>query len=278
MRKEPNKKAIGLFLIVGFALFFGLIGRSIWRKMAVDNEGVFVMYFEESLQGLSEGAPVVFHGVEVGKVTRIKLVADMQDLKFQVPVYARLKPMGIVKEDSFWEKLWGRDDLLETLIERGLRARLTTQSLLTGQLMIELVMLPNTVVETTKEQSGEARPQIPTVLSRAEELSNGLDPLQIKSIIDQFNSITEALSKQLPVLLPALSQSAESLNNALLSADDVLLNANGVLSKMSESSEETISNLNKTLQDLSDAAKSLQNLTDYLEQYPEALIKGKKGE
>ena len=43
MRKEPNKKAIGLFLIVGFALFFGLIGRSIWRKMAVDNEGVFVM-------------------------------------------------------------------------------------------------------------------------------------------------------------------------------------------------------------------------------------------
>ena len=277
MKKEPNKKAVDLFLIIGFALFFGLIGRSVWRKMVVDNKGVFVMYFDESLQGLSEGAPIVFQGVEVGKVTRIKLVADAQDLKFQVPVYARLKPVGIVR-DSFWEKLWGRDDLLESLIDRGLRARLTTQSFLTGQLMIELVMLPNSYIETKKEPEGESFPQIPTVLSKTEELSKGLDPMQISNTVTQINRITETLSDQLPVLLPSLSRSSESLNNVLLRADDVLSNANQVLFKMSENTEETISNLNKTLQDLSDAAKSLQNLTDYLEQYPEALIKGKKGE
>lgn len=264
MKKEPNKKAIGLFLVVGFALFFGLIGQSVLRKLSVDDEGVFVMYFDESLQGLSEGAPIVFHGVEVGKVMRIKLVADMKDLRFQVPVYARLKPMGIVEEDSFWKKIWSKDDVLETLIKRGLRARLTTQSLLTGQLMIELVMLPNSVIETKEEQGDKSFPQIPTVLSKSEEFSKGLDNLQIKNTLSQFNRVMDTLGEQLPILMPALSQSAENLND--------------VLSKVSENSNETISNLNKTLQDLSDAAKSLQNLTDYLEQHPEALIKGKKGE
>ena len=264
MKKEPNKKAIGLFLIIGFALFFWLIGQSVWHKLVVDNKGVFVMYFNESLQGLSEGAPIVFQGVEVGKVTRIKLVADMKDLKFQVPVYVRLKPMGSVRDNSFWSKIWGRDDLLETLIERGLRARLTTQSFLTGQLMIELVMLPDTPIETKKEEGGESFPQIPTVLSKTEEFSKGLDHLQIQNTINQFNHITETLNKQLPILMPALSQSAENLNEVLL--------------KISDNSDETISNLNKTLQDVSDAAKSLQNLADYLEQHPEALIKGKKGE
>ena len=71
MRKEPNKRAIGLFLIVGFALFLGLIGQSVLSKIYADRKDVVVMYFNESLQGLSEGSPIVFQGVEVGKVTRV---------------------------------------------------------------------------------------------------------------------------------------------------------------------------------------------------------------
>lgn len=264
MTKEPNKKAIGLFLIIGFALFLWLIGQSVFSKINADKKDVYVMYFHESLQGLSEGSSVVFRGVEVGKVTRIRLVADAQDIKFQIPVYVRLKPVTSMKESSVWEKLWKKNDLLDTLIKRGLRARLTTQSYLTGQLMIELVMLPDTPVNTTTEENIEHYPQIPTVLSKNEEFSKGLDDLRLQEVVTQINHVAEVLGNQLPVLLPALTKSAQNLD--------------ATLSNIANSSDDTIANLNRTLQDISDAAKSLQNLADYLERHPEALIKGKKGD
>jgi len=282
MKKEPNKKAIGLFIVVGFALFLGLIGQSVWQKINTDNEDIYVMYFHETLQGLSEGAPIVFQGVEIGKVTRIRLVADSDDLKFHLPVYAHLNPIVDVAEDSIWERLWQRDgDLLHPLIEQGLRARLVTQSYLTGQLMIELVMLPDSEIEMQNEQ-GQKYPQIPTVLSETEEFAKGLNKLQLGEIVTQLKDITGLLQKELPVLLPEITQSAKNLNIILgkmaNNSGEIVTNLNTTLAKVAGSSDETIANMNKTLQDLSDTAKSLQNLTDYLERHPEALIKGKKGE
>ena len=265
MKKEPNKKAIGLFLVIGFAIFLGLIVQSVWQKISADAEGVYVMYFHESVQGLSEGSPVVFQGVQVGKVIRIRLVANPKDLQFQTPVYIRMDPFEDTEEETMWEKIWQKDDdLLDALIKRGLRARLATQSLLTGQLGIELVMLPDTEIEEVQGQDEENFLQVPTVLSKSEELSKGLDKLQFREAVAQFNKVTEVLGKELPILLPALTKSAQNMDKTLV--------------KVAGSSDQTISNLNKTLQDVSDAAKSLQNLTDYLERHPEALIKGKKGE
>ncbi len=263
MKKEPNKKMIGLFLVIGFALFLGLIGKSVFDKIYADTSNIVVMYFNESLQGLAEGSLVMFQGVEVGKVTRILLVTDNDNLKFKVAVYARLKKIGIMSEGSISTKFWKKNNLLETLIKQGLRARASTQSYLTGQLMIELVLLPNTEVKLEHQQN-DHYPQIPTILSKKEELSRGLNALKIHEAIEGINNVTEVLSKELPVLLPALTKSAENLDKTL--------------AEVAQSSEETMTNLNETLRDVSDAAKSMENLTDYLERHPESLLKGKKGE
>ena len=83
-------------------------------------------------------------------------------------------------------------------------------------------------------------------------------------MINGINNVAEVLGRELPVLLPALTESSHNLDRTL--------------EKVSNSSGETISNLNETLSDVSDAAKSIQNLTDYLERHPESLIRGKKGE
>ena len=266
MKKEPNKKAIGLFLIIGFALFLGLIGKSVFNKLHADSDNMVVMYFSESLQGLSEGSSVIFQGVEVGKVTRIVLVTDKNSLKFNVAVYARLKETEIISEGSLWEKLWRREDFnfLDIMIKQGLRARLASQSYLTGQLRIDLVMLPETEVKMFESPKKENIPQIPTVLSAREELARGFNALQLHKTIERINHVSEVLGKELPVLLPEMRKSAENLNQTL--------------EKVAGSSDETIANLNEALRDVSDAAKSMQNLTDYLERHPESLIKGKKGE
>ena len=263
MKKEPNRRAAGLFLVIGFALFLGLIGQSVFHKIHADTKNVVVMYFHESLQGLAEGSSVLFQGVEIGKVTRIVLVTDKDNSKFDVAVYARLKPIGIMSEGSIWDKFWKKSNLLGSLIEKGLRAQVATQSYLTGQLMIQLVMLPDTEVKM-EYQKNDRFPQIPTVLSKREELARGLNALQIHETIERINHVTEVLGRELPILLPALTKSAENLDQTL--------------EKVAGSSDETIANMNEALHDVSDAAKSMQNLTDYLERHPESLIQGKKGE
>lgn len=268
MKKEPNKKMIGLFLVIGFVLFLGLIGQSVFHKIHTDTEDMVVMYFSESLQGLSEGSPIIFQGVEVGKVTRIVLVADKNSLKFNVAVYARLKEIDIISEGSLWEKLWRKKqedfNFLEIMIEQGMRARLASQSYLTGQLRIDLVMLPETEIRMFESPKKENFPQIPTVLSAREELARGFNALQLHKTVERINNVAEVLGKELPILLPALTQSSQNLDKTL--------------ERVAGSSEETLASFNETLHEVSDAAKSFQNLADYLEQHPESLIQGKKGE
>lgn len=267
MKREPNKKAVGLFLVVGFSLFLGLIGNTIFHKIHTDTKDLAVMYFSESLQGLAEGSPVIFQGVEVGKVTRIVLVTNKNDLNFHVAVYARFKETDIISEGSLWEKLWKKDkefDFLDIMIKEGLRARLASQSYLTGQLRIDLVMLPDTEITMFESPKKENIPQIPTVLSQKEELVRGLNRIKIQETLDRINAVAETLGKELPVLLPALTSSSQNLDKTL--------------GQISANTEETLANVNETLHDISNAAKSTQNLTDYLEQHPESLIRGKKGE
>lgn len=267
MKKEPNKKAIGLFLVIGFALFLGLIGKTIFNKIHTDTKDLAVMYFTESLQGLTEGSPVIFQGVEVGKVARIVLVTNKNDLNFHVAVYVRFKETDVISEGSLWEKLWKKDkdlDFLAVMIREGLRARLASQSYLTGQLRIDLVMLPDTEVTMFDSPKKENIPQIPTLLSQKEELVRGLNRIKIQETLEKINTVAETLGKELPVLLPALTNSSQNLDKTL--------------ARVADNSEETLSNLNETLREVSDTAKSFQNLADYLEQHPESLIKGKKGE
>lgn len=259
MKKSPNKRLIGIFLIAGI-IFFGLIiGQIIWDKYASSKKNIFIMYFEESLQGLSQGAPIVFQGVEIGKVVNIKLIANPSELKFRIPVYGNFKSKDFLSHNDGWN-LWNSPNLLEELVKRGLRARLTTQNYLTGQLMIELVMLPESKNKKSDNQEEDFQ-EIPTVLSRTGVITKRLDNINIKSMINRIDKVWSVLEKEIPEVLPALTSSAKNLSN--------------LLTKFSARSEETLSNANKMMQDVSDTSRSIQNLTDYLERHPESLLRGK---
>lgn len=95
----------------------------------------YVVYFEGSVRGLSRGAPVEFRGVQIGRVTDIKLVFDKETEFVRVPVYIELQPERV---RGFREGGIDRSQLLESSIARGLRAKLQTGSLLTGQLYVSL--------------------------------------------------------------------------------------------------------------------------------------------
>ncbi len=256
MRKEPNKRLIGLFIISGLSVLLIVIGLFLREKIFYGNNGkILVMYFEESINGLNVGAPVVFKGVQIGKVVDIDLIADTKTLDFSIPVYVRMvqSSQDTISSEEFNTKI----ELLNALVEKGLRARLTTQSYLTGLLMIELEMLPDTkVVRRNPENSPYL--EIPTALSPMGELSKGIQDIPIRQSVQKFNLFIDNLNTK---VMPQVEQ--------------IVTNINRSISGNKGASTETMVNLNRAINNIAEAAKSMRNFTDYLERHPEALLKGK---
>lgn len=280
MSNEPNKKRIGLFLIVGFLCFFGLIGKFVIVRIMPNNQNVFVMFFDESVKGLNIGSPVVLEGVEVGKVTQISLVTDPDTLAFSIPVYVRFKKDE--RTSDLFQSVFGRgktkEQIISELIDKGLRARLVSQNFLTGQLMIELVMQPNAPLHLVDIPQAEGLIQIPTVLSTIGELSKGIQDLPLKAMVNKLNNILNVFETELPAIFPQFKLLGENLNKAVPAFTLLGQKMNKTVDKIDgqvPKTTATINHLNTTLDDISHAAKALRNLADYLERHPESLLRGK---
>ncbi len=255
MRKEPNKKLIGIFMLTGLAVLAIVFGIYIKGKVFAGGK-TLVMYFEESINGLNVGSPVVFKGVQIGKVVSIDLIANPENLEFSIPVYVKMEQKKNIEDMEFGD----RETVLNELIKKGLRARLTTQSYLTGLLMIELEMLPSTPIELHHRKNNRDVLEVPTVLSQLGELSKGIQDLPVRESVVEFNKFFSKLNTD---IMPQLQQTMTDVNR--------------LISGRSGASADTLVNINRTLSSMSEAARSVRNLTDYLEQHPEALLKGKGG-
>ncbi len=248
MSKIPNKKMIGLFTFVGILIFISFMVLFLKDKLFIREKDLLVMYFDESIKGLSIGSPVVLKGVELGKVVRIDMVANVEDLSFSIPVYVKINSDQVITMHD--KPLINQSHpLLRRLVEKGMRARLATQNFLTGQLMIELEVDPDSPAVFKGDGSHK---EIPTVLSSLGELSKGLQDLPIRQSLDRFNDLLEQATK-------------------------LAENANKIVNNSSGDAANTIDNLNKTIKDVGEAAQSLRNFSDYIERHPEALLKGKGG-
>lgn len=245
-------------MLTGLAVLAVILGVFIKEKFFMNTGRTLVMYFEESINGLNVGSPVVFKGVQIGKVISIDLIANPDNLAFSIPVYVKLEPRKNVEDGAFTK----REKVLDELIAKGLRARLTTQSYLTGLLMIELELLPGTPVNMHHVGNKNVL-EIPTVLSPMGELSKGIQDLPVRQSVEAFNEFFTKLNAELPKILPQINQ--------------VLAGVNKTMARNAGATAETLSNFNQTLYSVDEAAKSMRNLTDYLERHPEAMLKGKRG-
>lgn len=284
-------KLTGLFVLIGIICFVGIVSYFIKQKYSTRNEDMLIMYFDESVRGLSVGSPVVLQGVEVGKVARIRLMTNLEKGTFKTPVYMVFNDDGSTPERSRYEY----EVLLKNLIDKGLRARLITSNFLTGQLMIELLMVPND--KPIYRGSGKY-PEIPTVYSSFAKISKDLEdiPLQdtiirighlidnvdetIPDILKNIVQMTNVVNKSAPDTLKNLNDLAESLNKNippfLQNMQGISAKLNGAMNQKTGSAGKTIENLNTTLEEIAKASRSLRNLADYLERHPEAIIQGKE--
>lgn len=267
--------------------------RSYTRKLR------FVMYFSGSVRGLSPGAPLEFKGIRIGSVLDIRLEFDREDTSFRIPVLVEIEPDRIIPRDDPGNL--DPEQTLQLLVERGLRGRLQTGSLLTGQLFIELNMFPETPIELVGN-SKLPYPELPTTVGSFEavtqsiqnimekveqvdidELGNNLvgilegandlvnQPQSEETVTDLQASVRALRNILRKVETADLEQTIEAANDVLVNIDSTLQMVDGVLTPNSPLQYNVI----KVTSELEETARAVRALVETLQRNPQALIFGK---
>jgi paraquat-inducible protein B len=298
---KANPTVIGAFLLGAIALI--VTGLMVFGGGRFFTETVtYVAYFPETVSGLNDGAPVNFRGVKVGAVRRIEVQLDAQDLSVTVPAYLQLQRRRIREIGGTIPE----GDLISELIDRGLRAQLQLQSIVTGQLSVQLDILPDRPARYV-DTIGEF-PEMPTIPSSMQEFTETMESLSIQEMVNdaQIAEILTGINQF--VNSGELLGVVNSANDAIGDVQALVSNIDGQVGKLSNRAEYTFSEVDKTLEnaqktldtarqtlsiaaegspmryeleqmlgELTAAARSIRLLAEYIERNPDALLRGKPG-
>jgi paraquat-inducible protein B len=257
----------------------------------------YVLYFSESLQGVSVGAPVTMLGLPVGEVTKVGLDSHpARGLRTRVEIrtyqYRFLRFLG--KSDVVAVKTMSRENrqkIMQQLVEeKGLRAQLRSASLISGQRYVALEYFPD--APAARIDWAKEPPEFPVVPGKLENIE-----LQIKSILAKLDTVPEEIGNDLKKTLDTLDQTLKSADRALARVDAETLpeakKALQDLGRAATAAERVLASTDNTLlgpdapaqQELRDAlkeiagaARGIRMLADYLERNPETLLRGKNKE
>lgn len=250
------------------------------------NPQTYQLVFNQSVRGLTVGAPVDFRGIKIGQVTDISAEIDAKTLQFSAPVTIQLDPqrLGVKYVDMgpVVDLRPLRRRIIDSMVAHGVRAQLRTGNLLTGAAFVAFDFFPGSPPITVDwSQSPVQLPTIPGELEATEaRLSNivkKIDELPLKAIGDTLHKDLTNLDLTLTSArgtLETANGTLEGANSTMATARTAINNANAYVEPNSPQAQE----LNNMLTEISRAARSVRVLADYLERHPEALIRGKKGE
>jgi len=265
---------------------------------------LMLAYFGSSVAGLSAGAPVLLHGIRVGEVQAVRLQYDPKTDMVTVPVEFDVEPERIAQ--------WPieSDDALPAemrdLVLHGLRVRLDSASLITGQKQLSIDMFPNSPpAELRREGERYVIPVLSAgagdVMTAASAILGKLDAVPFDQIGQNLNSTLAGLDRVANG--GELRQSLQSLQSTLAGTQDLVRRLNAGLEPavqrlpaIATELEDSVRRANRLLGSvdngyggnstfnrdfdrmmlqLTDTARSVRVLADLLARHPEALIRGR---
>jgi paraquat-inducible protein B len=262
---------------------FNLYGSQPEAEATPDGEPfAVVMRFDQSIRGLSVGAPIDFNGIVLGQVDSITMDFDVEAKRFFTVVHANLYPQRLGSVYERVRRLAEQEDakgtthpggrLLGSMVAHGLRAQLRTSNLLTGQLYIALDVFPKAKpvnfkmsvpadIPTLPGNLDQLQQQIASIAAKLDKIPFDRIGLDLQRTLENTARLTGQLDKNLApqaaILLKQANKSLADLSNLL--APDAPLTAN----------------TQRAMDELSRAARSLRALADYLQANPEALLRGR---
>ncbi|MCE9661654.1 MAG: MlaD family protein [Burkholderiales bacterium] len=242
------------------------------------------MVFDSSVRGLAEGAAIDLFGLEIGKVTSIALQYDPARKRFPVEVFADVFPqrLGVVRTALLQAAPakspaeTGDAAALQQLVANGIRAQLRTGNLLTGQLYVALDFIGKEsaraslndgtlTLPTAKGTLSEIQPQIAEIVEKVSKIPFDEIGKDLRSTLAGANA---AISRLTPEAQKAMAEVQKTLARAQASLDNLDRNVTDPGAPVQQNLQETLLELQRT-------ARSLRVLSDYLQQHPESLLRGK---
>lgn len=154
-----------LLLIVGMVMYFGTAN-------FLNRSTYFLLFFDQSVNGLNVGSAVKFRGVPVGEVKRIMIRADGQrEDSTAIPVIIEINRSRLENDLGVSSTAFAPENIKES-IGRGLVAELSLESFITGQLFVEFGMKPDRSGDTTlhlEQENGIL--EIPTLNSSLDQIT-----------------------------------------------------------------------------------------------------------
>jgi paraquat-inducible protein B len=268
----------------------------------------YTVIFDASGGGLADHASVELAGKRVGTVQSSRLVFDPQTGAVEEQATLDLEPslMPLTPGTTWTQPRQQMNTLLNKLIARGLRAELGSAVPFVGATDIQLTftaarsdagLLPGNPPGILTQSGGNDIQGIMTALNSISSKLNSL-PLdqigqnveaiaaraadlasskQLKQTLNNLNEsvanvqhLTAAAYRQIPRLIAGLRAVAAETDAAVGSARTLLNNESGVTATGVETA-----GLSQTLYQLSEAARAVRELADYLDRHPSALIRGR---
>jgi paraquat-inducible protein B len=234
----------------------------------------YVMYFNGSVRGLTEGAPVQLRGIPIGSVINVSLEMDKKTAEIRIPVIVELEPDRIHQVNEYPNI--SDKDVINELIKKGLRAQLQTGSLLTGQLLVDLDFHQNSKIASTATDN--IYPEFPTTASSLDQFTHSAQIIMDKVAKLPLDKVTADLENTLVTLQDTSKAGTAMLKTArttLATTDKTALSAQQMLDSLQPGAG-TRYELDRLLLEFTQAASSVRQLADYLQRHPEALLRGKQ--
>jgi paraquat-inducible protein B len=244
MGKRINPTALGAFvlgaLLIAVVGVLVLGGRDIFRRSIT-----CVMAFDGSVAGLTVGAPVSFRGVQLGSVTRIQLKHSTS----LIAVYASIDPGRVQGGDLSPARVVKAIEA--SVQERGFRAQLQVQSLLTGQLYVGLDYYPDAPINMTGIDKDYCEiPTIPTTLAQFQEtlkkVMAQIEQLPLKEMVESTARTVQGIDRL--VHSPEVMRALRSLDSTLNSAQGLVRNLDAQIGPTATSLQTTLEQAQRTME------------------------------
>jgi paraquat-inducible protein B len=208
MSVRANPTSIGAFLIGAVVIIiagFAMLASATWFQ----HRSTFISFFGESINGLEIGAPVKFQGVPIGTVTAVEIQIDRQGKTSQVPVEYSIDLDRLRTVRGTYVDLENPAVLNEQVAD-GLRVRLQMESIVTGQLYLELSYNADAKPPEFSAYVTEY-PEIPTATSLLAALGIGAGSV-VQDVMRVLTKVNDMLGE---INMPEINAAVVSTANAM---------------------------------------------------------------
>jgi paraquat-inducible protein B len=273
---RTHPRLVGAFVLGAIALVLAavvLLTSGSW----FERRDYFSLFFPGSVKGLDKGAAVTFRGVKVGEVKEVTAVLTGKEPPIQIEVVIEIR-RDVVEAPETLAKPFANlrgEAFARELIRLGVRARMLSASLLTGQRYIDLDFLPKDPARFAGIR--RSYPELPTTPTAMEKLSDKagqflekLAELPLDQMLDDVRTALKSLRELLesPDIRGALRgarRSMEALEPALVDARAAVKNADALVRQLSGEVEPTARDARTTLNGARQTLERAQQAMERLE-------------